>query len=341
MAATPEVKAARDSTAAILNTLRSQFISKLDTVQSFITSYSQYNLGVGLFEDAIDITVKGVDDISAYLNNINFIAPPRPAGLDSTQPEKFKTHVYEAWQLDGLETKLMNIVTNADTGTLKELAGVGVPIGLQEAMYQYQVDVDRQDLEYELDILDGKWAQDGYVLPPDALVHNRAWLTERYSQKRTDRTRNVYAEITKLAQQNVQWAYENGIKVEQLHSSFAIEYSKIFKDVIDAIVTVYKADVEIAITQMEVAIKQLTARIDVAKLEIGRDEAAMKLEIDQANNRLSNHVQAYHASIATNADITKSRIGAATNVATGYQSMFNSQATQFTDINLETNKRSS
>jgi hypothetical protein len=339
MAASTEIIAARKSTADILDSMRKAFVSKLDDVQKFVYNYTQYGGVVDEGHNPVTITMRSLSDVSATLDNIIFHPPQPPAGLTSEQPQKYKNHVWEAWQINGLEDKLMNIVTTADVGVLKELSGVGIPIALQESMYLYQQDIDRQDLEYSLDVLDGKWAADGYALPPDALVYNRAWEIERYNQKRTDRTRNIYADIAKLAQQNVQWAYENGIKIEQMHADFAINYAKIYKDIIDAIVSVYKAQVEIAIAEMEGHIKKLNAQIEVAKLNIDKESTEMKLKVEQANSRFGTWVKAYGDSIAANTEITKSRIGAANNVASGYQSMFNSQATQFTDINLETTKK--
>jgi hypothetical protein len=327
------------STAQALESVKSEFTGKLSTVQDFINNYTLYGAVRGAYTDPVDITVKSVEKINQDLSNFIFNAPKRPAGLEANQPEKYKTHVWSAWQIDGLEDKLMNLVTTSDTGILKELSGANVDVNLQEAMYEYQRANDVRDLEYELNVLDGKWAADGYVLPPDGLVHNRAWLVARFDEKRTDRTRNIYSEIAKLAQQNVQWAYENGIKIEQLHSDFAIKYSQIYKDIIDAIVAIYKADVEIAITELEAQIKKLNAEIELAKLNIMHDEVEMKLKVEQANSRLQSYVQTYDASMQTNTQTTGQRIGAATNVAEGYKAIFNAWGGRYSGLNVQTSKK--
>jgi hypothetical protein len=334
------LQALETQTSAELNKLKSEFASKLDTIQGFVDSFTEEGGVPGAYTDAVSITIASVDSLQSALDGITFNTPNRPAGLEANQPEKYKTHVWEAWQIDGLENKLMNIVQISDTGILKELSAVNITTDFQEALYNYQRTNDIRDLEYELDVLDGKWAADGYVLPPDALVHNRSWLVARFDEKRTDRTRNIFSEIAKLAQQNVQWAYENGIKIEQLHADFAIQYAKIFKDIIEAIVAVYKADVEIAIAQLEAEIKKLQAEIEVAKLEISRDETEMKLKVDQANSRLGSFVSAYGASIQANTTNTGHRITAATNVANGYQAIFSAWGGRYTGLNVQTNKRS-
>lgn len=324
---------------SLLETVKSEFKTKLNDIQDFIDNYTEYGPVAGAYTNPIDITIKSVDDLNSLITDIVFNPPTRPAGLEAQQPEKYKTHVWEAWQIDGLENKIMEVVTTSDLGILKELSGTAVDVGLQEAMYNYQRTIDQRDLEYELDILDGKWAADGYSLPPDALVHNRSWLVARYDEKRTDRTRNVFSEIAKLAQQNVQWAHENGIKIEQLHADFAIRYASIFKDIIDAIVAVYKADVDVAIAELEANIKKLQAEIEVAKLNITRDETEMKLKVEQANNRLGSYVSSYNARMQANVAVAGHRIQSATNVAEGYKAIFNAHGGQYTGISLDTKKQ--
>jgi hypothetical protein len=321
-----------------LEGVKSQFKDKLGVIQDFITSYTEYSGVNDIAHDPIDIIINPVTALNSGGYNLKLDRVDRPAGLDANQPAKYKTHVWEAWQIDGLENKVMNLVTTSDTGILKELSGANVDINLQEAMYNYQRTNDVRDLEFELDALDGKWAADGYVLPPDALVHNRSWLIARFDEKRTDRTRNIYSEISKLAQQNVQWAYENGIKIEALHSDFAIQYAKIYKDIIDAIVTIYKTDVEMALARLDAEIKHLNADIEIAKLNITHDDVEMKLKVEQSLSRFKTYVDAYNTAIGANVNTVNSRITAATNIAEGYKAIFNAHGGQYTGISLETKK---
>lgn len=328
---------ARNKTGEVLDEVKGELVDALDNLYDFATSYSTTSAVVELLDNAHEISIATSTDIETKLAGITFTAATRPDGL-KTQPKQYNGHTYDAPEIADFEAKLLDIVKISDVGILKELSGVNITEGLQEALYGYQRTNDIRDLEYELEALDGKWASDGYSFPPDALVHNRSWLVARFDEKRTDRTRNIFSEIAKMAQQNVQWAYENGIKIETLHADFDIRYASAYKDFVSALVDIYRVDTENATNTFEVSIKKLITQLEADKLEIGRDEAYAKLAVEQVLGRTSAYVNTLTAAMSANANYFGHRVDASKSVAEGYKAIFAAWGGQYSAIDLKATK---
>lgn len=270
-----------------------------------------------------DITFGNYDGAYDLLKNIHFDPIPQQQLLeyDSIQ---LRTHVFESVSLDTAENKIVDVLAAAGDGEMKDLNGVLIPQATRDAL------MAGQEANDQFENNEHRRLQNLY--PSADTPANNDWHDYRYRLKREDREKSVFSELFNMAQENIQWGYTNGIKIEDMHADFTIRYCSLIYNITAANIAAYKAEVMANIAEFEAKIREVETHIEVERLKFTRDSAKWGLEIQQANQRIGSYVQYYAGQMGSNLKKLDARIIGGNHVSDGYKSIFTSTGSRMAAI---------
>lgn len=323
---TVDLQALANKTAELLGDAREEFEVSLERVQDVVDNIGWWSVNERTLIDEIgEITFRNYDGAQDLLDNLVF-RPLRQQQLVDTGMERHKTHMFISPSLDAAENKIIEILSAAGSGELKNLSGVMLTEAMRSALIQGQSLSDQRDQNDNLALLVR------YPTPDD--VGNQSWLQAQFERKQIDRQRNIYMTLFALAQENVSWAYKAGIQIEKIHENFTARYNKLYYDITAANIAAYKAEVKANISKFEGDLKAAVAEVEVERLKFTRDSSEFSLKIEQANQRLGEYVREYSGKLSTNLKLLATRIAGGKNVADGYKTIYSAYSSMYSGVSL-------
>lgn len=309
-----------------LGDARREFEVSLERVQSVINEIEWEQLRKDtLISEIGEVTFSNYESVEDLLKRISF-RPISERKLLETDIQKSKKHVFESESLDAAEAAVISVTSAAGDGEFKNLAGVYLSNAMREALRSSQNGYDLRDHNDQISLLNRYQSSDH--------TGNQAWLVAQFALKVADRDRNIFSTLFEMAQANVQWAFQNGIGIEQLHEGFTARYNKLYLDITSANIAAYKAEVKANISELEAELKEVDTIMRVESLKFDAESAEWALRIDQANNRMKNYVQEFSGKLARNLKMVNTRMVGGKNVADGYKSIFSAYSSQYSGVSL-------
>lgn len=231
------------------------------------------------------VNISELPTVQEVMGAIQSIAPDQfPQAPTQDELVKYKKHVWEAAQLDTLETMLMSYI-----GTM------GMPSqAFQDAIFNEDRERKQRILADKLDIIAAATSGKGFKYANGKTLEAfKRDAIDIHGDNLEQLNRDITKLMTEWARQNLQFAIQQGIAVEQAHMEFAYKYSSIFKDIYTTIITSilekYRVQVTMELAKIEAITKTALMRGDLQKVnaDISSTEATLKLnrsklEIDQA-----------------------------------------------------------
>lgn len=216
-------------------------------------------------------------------------------------PDRFKTHVWESTFFDDLESTITTFIENG---------GTGINATVQNAIFEQGYDRRRRMLKDNLrDVFAGAGAR-GWLLPRDMEVAARNDLMDKFDMDYNDANLKTVQIVAERAQQNVQWAMEHGISIENIHQSFAINYAKLYFDITNNILRAFEVEVQQRIAEYDGQLRGRAQEIEKARISAGLDQAAIEREMKKWEIDLQENSERGKSYIAQTLDRTKIRLDA-------------------------------
>lgn len=242
-----------------------------------------------------------LEGISAAPAMVTVASPGDLAEYLKQNPDRFKTHVWESTFFDDLENTITQFIENG---------GTGISTTVQNAIFGQGYDRRRRMLRDDLrDIFAGAGAR-GWLLPRDMEVAARNDLIDKFDMDYNDVNLKTVQIVAERAQQNVQWAMEHGIKIEDIHQSFAINYAKLYFDITNNILKAFEVEVYQRVAEYDGKLKGRAQEIEVARISAGLDESAIEREMKKWEIDLRENSERGKSYIAQTLDRTKIRLQA-------------------------------
>lgn len=335
--ATVDMQAWYQENSSKLSDLKEQFIDAMLEDESFFWLWGNkvVQKHVLKWKPSQLINLKPIDDLIVEINNADFTLPTKPAGLQNLQIDKFRTHVFDDKRLDKMESLLNGIYSNFSVPGAYDFNGQPLREQIQAAFYDYQYLRDREVVIDQIDTLANEWAADGYTHAPGALAYGVSQVVNDHDRRRTDATAGVFKELAQHAQQNIQWAFENGIGIEELHMDFAIKYSELSKVFIQTLVDAYICEIDKRIDEQRTSLLYLDELTKGISLDLEADIKKYELELKERGARLGAYIQATNTYIEAEAGKIVEQLKLATNISEGYGGIFASYGSMFTGISYE------
>lgn len=177
--------------------------------------------------------------------------------LSNDSLTKYRSHIWQATDLNTLQAKLMEYVT---TG------GVGIEQAVQDAIFNQGRERDMQAMRDAMDLAGARTGAKGCRYPNSMTKALQKEILVKYQDTKGDLNREIVKIMGDLAQKNVQFAIQAGISVEQLHADFAIKYSALYLDNARLIIEKFKTEQEAYIADFEGTLRGLLANLEVEKI---------------------------------------------------------------------------
>lgn len=324
--ATVDLQALSDAVALALVNARTDFETSLNRVQDVIEDidWNKQHASV-LIDEVGTVTFDSYNSVLEALKDVDLVITPTRTLLE-TDIDKSKKHVFESTSLDSAEAQIVNIINTAGAGEMKNLTGVYLSNAMRDALVAGQRASDGRDHN------DAHTLLSRYVSANT--LANEAWIDAQYARKLADRDRNIFTTLFSMAQENVKWAYGQGISIEQLHESFTARYNRLFLDITAANIAAYKAEVQGQISKFEANLKELAAQMKVEELKLSKESTEWSLKVEQANSRLGEFVKEYAGVIGTNSNLMSTRISGGKNVADGYKNIYSAYSSLYSGVSL-------
>lgn len=239
------------------------------------------------------VNISELPTVQSVLSTIQSIHPDQfPQAPAQDELVKYKKHVWEASQLDAIESMLMTYIST-----------MGMPDqAFQDAIFNEDRERKERILSDKLDKISAVTSGRGFKyanLQTAALIKD---AIDQHGDNLEELNRKITQLMTEWARQNLQFAVQQGIAVEQAHMEFAYKYSSIFKDIYTTIITAilekYRVQVTMELAKIEAITKTALMRGDLQKVnaDISSTEATLKLnraklEIDQALGVFKNTIE--------------------------------------------------
>jgi len=326
MADTVDLQALANRTASLLLDARTDFEDRIERIQEIVTEIDWEELtDLILMPDITNITFDNYENAKDLLDGLVF-NPIREKELFDGDIEKYKVHMFISPSLDDAENKIVEILSGAGDDEFKKLSGAMLSTAIRDSLDNKIDQVD--DLVHtRLRGLVGGY-QTGNT------NQNQSWMDTQRNYKRQDRDRTIFKTLFDLAQENIAWAYKNGIKIERLHENFTARYNRLFLDLTAANIAAYRAEVDANIANFEAELRAIVEEIKNDELRFKRDSAEWDLRVRQYNSRLRAYVADYRARLATNLKLLGTRISGGKNVADGYKAIYSAYSGQYSGVAL-------
>ena len=323
---TVDLSQAFNATSALLEAAKNEYESKLEGIQDVIDQLSFYRLNTNTLAAEIgEITFQSYASIKNLIDRTS-LQVTRESKLLETGIDKHIVHVFEADSLDLMEAKVVAMVSAAGSGEMKNLSGVALSDAMRSTLISGQDNYDGQIRNDAISLI-GRY-------PTANTFGNTVWISEQLDRKAIDRGRNIYSTLFKLAQENVVWAYQQGIEIEKLHANFTARYNRLYLDMTAANIAAYKAEVRGNIAEFEAKLEEIAAQMMIEELKYSKDSTEWELRVQQYNARLQEYVKEYTGKISTNKDRMATRIIGGKNIADGYKSIYSAYSSQYSGVSL-------
>lgn len=324
-----DMLAARTAMAEDLEAAKDAFISKLDYLYNYSGSYN-----IDLFEDDNIIlpVLSPLNTAQAALEAIDLNLPPRPELDQYYEGAMQRNHVWDTTEENEIYTSLSRMLNDSSYG-LSSISGVYDV--LVKALRLIETTHDTAEREYAMNTLRGIWGFTGnYIGNPTTQDANIAWLADQYEHREAERNRVADGTIARFAQQNAQAAHEVIVKLEQLHTRYTAAYAKIYIDIADYAIAIYKTDIDAAIKEIDAQISILELQVKLSTSELKKDNVKYKADIEQTISRLKSNATMWEKKIKADMRDVDAKMQSAKAASEGYKTLFNSVSNRFTDINL-------
>lgn len=337
-----DMKAWYEANKLKLEEAKKQFVDAMTADEAFLElsqhgdQGNQIVFGHGLdFKYAAEINLNPVDELINALGDVDFVMPSKPSELNNARIDRYKTHIFDDWRLDLLENKFNSLYSGFTAPTAYELQSGSLNEQIQAAFYDYQYDRDKEQIIHEIDEEASAWAADGYRAVPGAMSYNISQRVNQFDRQRQERTSSVFAQLAQTAQSNIQKSIENGVKIEDLHMDFAIQYSEMSKLFIQSAIDAYLAEINKRLSEQKAQISKIGYLVKSIGLDTEADIEKNKLELAERNARLDAYISATNSFIEQQAGTVVEQLRLAANIAEGYGGLFSSYGSLFTGISYE------
>lgn len=177
--------------------------------------------------------------------------------LSNDSLTKYRSHIWQATDLDTLQNKLMEYI---------ESGGVGIEQAVQDAIFNQGRERDLQILRDKMDLAGARTGAKGCRYPNSMTKAEQRVALSEYGYGKEDLNREITKIMADLAQKNVQFAIQAGISVEQLHSDFAIKYSALYLDNAKLIIDKFRTEQEAYVSEFEGTLRGILANLEVEKV---------------------------------------------------------------------------
>jgi hypothetical protein len=265
-----------------LKDLQNEAEDALGKLEDFATTWSGHTWvdfgSTPLFSPA---EIPGID--RAGIPELQRPTLPSSLALEPQVLERYNTHVWSSGVLDDLQAKLIEFV---------ETGGTGISLDVQDAIFN--ADKERQDqvLRDAMDRAGARSGARGFRYPNSMTKAMQSEILQKWQFDMRERSREITRLIADLAQKNVQFAIAENIKVETLHSDFALRYAGLFQNITAALVDKYRAETSAYIAEYEAETRYVLSQVDVAKanssIKLGEQQLLLRkweTEVTNATNR--------------------------------------------------------
>ncbi len=307
-----------------LATLRTDFEQRLNALQSVVSSIGWYGINPDIFVQEIGaVTFAGVNSLGLAIGQLPFVPAPQRTSVDATQ---VKTALYQSGFLDSAKAFLLSLAGRSPLH-IKYATSLLVPDAHSVAISGAIKDGHNANFGHFASLLDRYSSPD--------IIANQAYLETRRTERLDDVDRESALALFELAQDSVQWLYRQALDIEQAHSTFTLQYNHLLQELATTNLSIYKVEVEAAMTGYEVELKKLGQELAVEALKFERESSQWKLKIQQANDRIAQYTRAYSASLGANLQQIQARIAGGANLAKGYEAIFAAHAGRHVGLSLE------
>lgn len=234
----------------------------------------------------------------------NYTSAPLDGDIQSllkTQPDRFKTHIWESSFFDDLAATITAFIENG---------GTGISQTVQDAIFEQGYARRRRVLNDDLRSIFAGAGQRGWLLPRQMEIAARNDLIDKFDMDMNDINLKTVQIITERAQQNVQWAMEHGIKIEDIHQSFAINYGKLYFDIANNLLKAFEIEVTQRLKEYEGKLMGRAQEVEVARISASLDETYQKMLMEKWRIDLNEGTERGKSMIAQTFDRTRIRMEA-------------------------------
>jgi len=315
-----------------MRSVKSEYETKLDNLQDVAQEITAISPNANLIlNEILTIEFTGIDTLLDKVKSIEFLPIQEQQTFDDTLT-RTKQRV---WQTEGIdqtlneiENKIISIVSTADEGILYSLNAIMIPDALKSILIQAQDKSDQRDLNTFISLAN--------LFPSNDQTANIDWLQSRHDLKRSDRERNIFAELFKLAQGSMQWANKNQLQIHEMHTNYVNQYNNLTFNLTSANIAIYKAESMANIAEFEARLQEINAEYQYATINLERESAEYELQIKQITARLGEYAKQYSSYLGSNFKNLDARITGNKNVADGFKSIFSAYGGQVMGISSET-----
>lgn len=194
------------------------------------------------------ITLADLPELQKALLNVD---------LNNDSLEKYRSHIWQAADLDTLQAKLMEYV---------QTGGVGIEQDVQDAIFNQGRERDLQAVRDAMDLAGARTGARGCRYPTSMTKALQREILTTYQNAKTDLNREIVKLMAELAQKNVQFAIQSGISIEQLHSEFAVRFSALHLDKVKTILEKFKVEQDSYVAEFDGKLRGILANLEVEKV---------------------------------------------------------------------------
>lgn len=196
---------------------------------------------------------------------------------------EFNGHQFASPMLGVLEAQLADIIL---TG------GTFIDPAVQDAMFNQTRDRDLQVLHDAMDTIADEDAAFGFPIHADTFFARQDVVRTQYMNTKSDRNREITAQIADLTQKAIMAAAEAQIKIEDLHATFTLGLGNLYTKLKDLVLNNTKLELEARLGEYEAKLKVINAGYSVqeanARVELGYQgllEEKWKAEVQNLTER--------------------------------------------------------
>jgi len=291
--------------------------------------------------NAIRISIDSLGDIDTILQSAlddigDLVMPERPEELSETV-DRDREHVFLSDRLDTLAVLANDVYTQeiGNTGYSYDGMPADKIEALSFALYSTGYDQEEDNLKEDVDTLAGKWASDGYESAPGALSYGVAKMINAFDAKIDSGIGSPTALLAKSIQENIQWAFENGIAIEKLHMDFAEKSTRFKYEHISAIVKAYLGEIEKIGMEINLPIQNINTILDAAATDTSVAKKEVELTLDRELAHFTNWAVAASAKASAGVGLLKKQAEIIGSTVDGYTGLFSSYGNLFSGVTVQ------